>query len=62
MSLPFELSGAIPRASSPLVFGRFAHSRVGFQRVSLLHPRWGNCGVLAALVSFWAVAAMAVFN
>jgi hypothetical protein len=53
MSIPYDLSAAIEKAQTARALRTGPQSRHGFQRVSLLRPRWENCAVLASVAGFW---------
>jgi hypothetical protein len=57
MSVPYDLSEAIEKAQAARPMRTGKQSRHGFQRVSLLRPRWENCAVLASVAGFWIVVA-----
>ncbi|HEY2047713.1 MAG TPA: hypothetical protein VGH03_00100 [Caulobacteraceae bacterium] len=51
------MSEAIEKAQAARPMRTGKQSRHGFQRVSLLRPRWENCAVLASVAGFWIVVA-----
>lgn len=53
MSIPYDLSAAIDKAQAARPMRTGPQSRHGFQRVSLLRPRWENCAVIASVAGFW---------
>ncbi|HEY1927313.1 MAG TPA: hypothetical protein VGG92_07605 [Caulobacteraceae bacterium] len=55
MSIPYDLSAAIEKAQAARPMRTGKQSRHGFQRVSLLRPRWENCAVIASVAGFWLV-------
>jgi hypothetical protein len=62
MSIPYDLSAAIDKARTARPMRTGKQSRHGFQRITLLRPRWENCAVIASVAGFWTILGIVFFK